>query len=347
MRPPYGGHPRIFIWGLLEARLQRADLVVLGGLNEGVMAGASGARPVAPAEGPREPRHADARFAHRPCRARFRERSRRARSADHPGAARRPFADRRLALPAAARRDQRRPAARPQARTDRPRRSTTRARRGRSASPGPRRPPSSGPTESRSRPSTGSRPTRSLSMPRQSSGCGASIRSMPTIPRAWKGSAVHEAFEQWLAHDHCDPDKLRPRAERLLAGRGDPPDAARLVGAAAARGDRLDRGARARQPGARAAARSRPKPTAKPRSPESPSTAAPTGSTGSPTAASRSSITRPAQPPTQKAVDAGFALQLGLLGLIGRAGGFEGVGGDPTAFEYWSLTRDQAAASAN
>src|SRR5206468_1984756 len=34
VRPPYGGHPRIFIWGLLEARLQRADLVVLGGLNE-------------------------------------------------------------------------------------------------------------------------------------------------------------------------------------------------------------------------------------------------------------------------------------------------------------------------
>ena len=36
MRPPYGGHPRIFIWGLLEARLQRADLLILGGLNEGV-----------------------------------------------------------------------------------------------------------------------------------------------------------------------------------------------------------------------------------------------------------------------------------------------------------------------
>ena len=43
------------------------------------------------------------------------------------------------------------------------------------------------------------------------------------------------------------------------------------------------------------------------------------------------------QPPSQKAVDEGFALQLGLLGLIGRAGGFEGVSGDPEAFEYWSL----------
>ena len=36
VRPPQGGHPRVSIWGLLEARLQSADLLVLGGLNEGV-----------------------------------------------------------------------------------------------------------------------------------------------------------------------------------------------------------------------------------------------------------------------------------------------------------------------
>lgn len=35
IRPGFGGHPRVFIWGLLEARLQRADLLILGGLNEG------------------------------------------------------------------------------------------------------------------------------------------------------------------------------------------------------------------------------------------------------------------------------------------------------------------------
>jgi ATP-dependent helicase/nuclease subunit B len=35
VRPAYGRHPRLAIWGLLEARLQRADLLVLGGLNEG------------------------------------------------------------------------------------------------------------------------------------------------------------------------------------------------------------------------------------------------------------------------------------------------------------------------
>ncbi len=34
VRPRYGRHPRLFIWGPLEARLQHADLMILGGLNE-------------------------------------------------------------------------------------------------------------------------------------------------------------------------------------------------------------------------------------------------------------------------------------------------------------------------
>jgi len=35
IRPRFGRHPRLAIWGPLEARLQRADLLILGGLNEG------------------------------------------------------------------------------------------------------------------------------------------------------------------------------------------------------------------------------------------------------------------------------------------------------------------------
>lgn len=35
IRPAYGGHPRVAIYGLLEARLQQADLVICCGLNEG------------------------------------------------------------------------------------------------------------------------------------------------------------------------------------------------------------------------------------------------------------------------------------------------------------------------
>ncbi|PZT87207.1 MAG: double-strand break repair protein AddB [Citromicrobium sp.] len=36
VRPPYGGHARVQVLGLLEARINRADLVICAGLNEGV-----------------------------------------------------------------------------------------------------------------------------------------------------------------------------------------------------------------------------------------------------------------------------------------------------------------------
>lgn len=36
VRPKRPGHPRLFLWGQLEARLQHADLTILAGLNEGV-----------------------------------------------------------------------------------------------------------------------------------------------------------------------------------------------------------------------------------------------------------------------------------------------------------------------
>ena len=45
------------------------------------------------------------------------------------------------------------------------------------------------------------------------------------------------------------------------------------------------------------------------------------------------------QPPSGNMVAAGFALQLGLIGLIARDGGFDGVSGTPERFEYWSLAR--------
>lgn len=39
-------------------------------------------------------------------------------------------------------------------------------------------------------------------------------------------------------------------------------------------------------------------------------------------------------------VEAGYALQLGVLGLIADRGGFDGIAGTPTRFEYWSLAKD-------
>ncbi len=45
------------------------------------------------------------------------------------------------------------------------------------------------------------------------------------------------------------------------------------------------------------------------------------------------------QPPSDKQVKNGFALQLGLTGLIAENGGFPGVNGKALVFEYWSLSK--------
>lgn len=42
-------------------------------------------------------------------------------------------------------------------------------------------------------------------------------------------------------------------------------------------------------------------------------------------------------PPSGREVEAGYALQLGTLGLMARAGAFEQAQGEPARFEYWSL----------
>ncbi|MDB5723655.1 MAG: double-strand break repair protein AddB [Novosphingobium sp.] len=45
------------------------------------------------------------------------------------------------------------------------------------------------------------------------------------------------------------------------------------------------------------------------------------------------------KPPSPRMVEEGFALQLGLVGLIARAGGFADIAGEPSRFEYWSLSK--------
>lgn len=46
-------------------------------------------------------------------------------------------------------------------------------------------------------------------------------------------------------------------------------------------------------------------------------------------------------PPKAKQVEEGFALQLGLIGLMAREGAFKGVSGEAERFEYWSLGKDK------
>jgi ATP-dependent helicase/nuclease subunit B len=156
----------------------------------------------------------------------------------------------------------------------------------------------------------------------------------------WKGEAVHKVFEEWLLHDACDPDKLRTRAERLLADEAIHPMlralwAPRLLEAM----DWIAELERTNQAAGR-------KPLA----------AEVTGETPLAGVVVHGRVDRidrlpdggvaivdykTGKPPAKKAIEAGFALQLGLLGLIGRNGGFEGVTGEPEVFEYWSLIRDR------
>jgi ATP-dependent helicase/nuclease subunit B len=155
---------------------------------------------------------------------------------------------------------------------------------------------------------------------------------------AWKGTAVHEVFQQWLQQDQCDPEKLRARAERLLKQEAIHPMlralwAPRLLEAIdwAADIERQNQ-IEGRHPLAA----------------EADGEAIVAGVTvyGR---ADRIDVLpdrtlaivdyKTGQPPSYKAVNEGFALQLGLLGLIGRAGGFKDASGDPEIFEYWSLAR--------
>ncbi|HQS68432.1 MAG TPA: PD-(D/E)XK nuclease family protein, partial [Novosphingobium sp.] len=46
-------------------------------------------------------------------------------------------------------------------------------------------------------------------------------------------------------------------------------------------------------------------------------------------------------PPSGRMVQEGYALQLGLIGMIASKGGMEGVAGEPSRFEYWSLARSK------
>jgi len=335
VRPPQGGHPRVFIWGLIEARLQQTDLVVLGGLNEGVWPSLPAPDPwLAPAiraqlglpglerrigieaqqfaaglGGPQVLLTRARRDARAPAIAsRFWLRLEAMTGGVAPHRALRDWADA-LDRPADfAPAD--RPAPRPPV-EDRPRRIAVTKLDRLKADPFA---------------------FYADAMLRLRTWDG--VDADPSA--AWRGSAVHKVFETWIKEDGCDPARLRPRAETLLretaahpvlralwtprlleaidwvaaavaadqeAGRQ--PILAELKGAVEVAGirlegtvDRIDRLGDG-------------------------SLAIVDWKTG--------------KPPSKRAVAEGYSMQLGLLGLIAESGGFEGVSGKPTIFEYWSL----------
>jgi ATP-dependent helicase/nuclease subunit B len=337
VRPPYGGHPRIFIWGLLEARLQRADLVVLGGLNEGVW-------PALTTPDPWLPPKVRANLGLPTLETRI-------------GLAAHDFASA-LGAPEVlitrARRDGKSPtvASRFLLRLDAISGGLPRDIRlerltlalDDAGPPVPAgRPAPSPPADQRPDKISVTAVDRLKADP-YAFYAQAILKLRAEEPvdadhtARWKGIAVHDVFQHWLQHDDCDPEKLRPRAEDLLRDGAIHPMlralwAPRLLEAI----DWIANMERENQAAGRL-----------PLTAEVTGEAAVAGVTiyGRADRIDRLAGTglaivdyKTGAPPTQKAVNAGFALQLGLLGLIGRAGGFEGVSGDPQAFEYWSLTR--------
>jgi ATP-dependent helicase/nuclease subunit B len=337
VRPPYGGHPRIFIWGLLEARLQRADLVVLGGLNEGVW-------PALPAPDPWLPPKVRATLKMPTLETRI-------------GLAAHDFASA-LGAPEVlitrARRDAKSPTVasrfllRLEAISGGLPRDLRLERLTRVLDdPGPPQPvdrPAPNPPSSQRAEKISVTAVDRLKADPFAFYAQAILRLRRQDPvdddhtARWKGIAVHEVLQEWLQHDECNPDKLRPRAERLLADQAIHPMLRALWGPRLLEAiDWIAAMERENQ--------------AQGRRPLAAEVAGETSLAGVTVHGRVDRIDRLADgslaiidyktgaPPTQKAVDAGFALQLGLLGLIGRAGGFEGVSGDPEAFEYWSLAR--------
>jgi len=337
VRPPYGQHPRLFIWGQIEARLQRADLVILAGLNEGVW-------PQLPAPDP----WLAPRLRH---------------ELGLPGLERRigvsahDFASG-LGAPAVlvtrARRDARAPAIpsrfwlRLEAMTGGLTRSPVHIGWARAVD----RPAALRPAERPApRPPLEARPRR-ISVTEvdrlKADPFAFYARKLLALPSldpvdadptaAWRGSAVHRTLEAWMKEDDCEPSRLRGRAEALLreasahplmralwqprlleaidwiaaevarnAEAGRRPLAAEAKGACELAGvslygeaDRIDR-----LPGG--------------------GLAIVDYKTG--------------MPPGPKAVAEGYSMQLGLLGLIAERGGFEGIEGLPELFEYWSLAK--------
>jgi ATP-dependent helicase/nuclease subunit B len=157
---------------------------------------------------------------------------------------------------------------------------------------------------------------------------------------AWRGSAVHAVFDLWFKHDRLVPGKLRERVTELLGGPGVHPVIralweprvmeaadwiAQQVAEDAASGRRI---ADTEVKGA-------------------------IDVCGVTLHGRADRIDRMAdgtfaivdykngKPPSPGAVEQGFAMQLGLLGLIAEMRGFKGLEGTPTVFEYWSLAKNK------
>lgn len=333
VRPPQGGHPRLAIYGLIEARLQTADLMILAGLNEGVWPGLPAPDPwLAPRirgelglAGLERRIGLSAHDLAMGLGAREVLLTRAKRDAGAPTIASRFWLrlealsgglDRATELEAWVRALDDPGAHEPTAR------------------PEPRPPVA---TRPRTIPVTD---VDRLKADPYAFYAKRMLRLRQLDPvdadpsAAWRGTAVHDVLEKWSKLDGCDPQALEPRVLGMLAGAHPMMRALwqpRLIEAVrwivreiAARPQR--RVLAVEREGAIDFAGVTLK-----------------GKFDRIDAMGDGTLGivdyKTGQPPSTRAVRAGYSLQLGLLGLIAERGGFEGISGRASCFEYWSLAR--------
>ncbi|HEX8382375.1 MAG TPA: double-strand break repair protein AddB [Sphingomonas sp.] len=338
VRPAFGGHPRLAIYGQIEGRLQSADLMILGGLNEGVWPGTPAPDPwLAP---------------------RIRQELGLPGLERRVGVAAHDFGQA-LGAPEAlmtrSRRDEKSPTLASRFWLRLEALAGERFERARDLEawaeaiddpgehlpadrPAPAPPPELRPTRISVTEVDRLKADPYAFYARRVLGLSPMEPVDADPSAAWRGSAVHLILEQWWRHDGADPAKLPARARALMADELTHPMIRALwsprlmeaidwiAGCVAANAEAGRRVLEAEGAGR--------------------------VEIGGVTLSGRyDRIDRLAdgglaivdyktgQAPSTAAVREGFSMQLGMLGVIAERGGFPGVAGRAEAFEYWSLAK--------
>jgi ATP-dependent helicase/nuclease subunit B len=337
VRPPQGGHPRVFIWGLIEQRLQHADVAIAAGLNEGVW-------PALPSPDPWLGPRVRALLG-------LPGLERRIGLAAHDFAS---VLGSPRVLVTRARRDARAPAVASRfwlrleamtggiARAPELRRWMMAIDRPDAFAPASRPRPAP-PADHRPRKLAVTRLDRLKADPfafyAQEMLRLAALDPIDAEPSpAWRGNAVHAVLEAWAKEDDYDPAKLPARAEAMLDGIAAHPVlralwAPRLREAIGWIAEKMIEDAAAGRTPILAE-------TFGEREIESIRLYGKVDRIDRLADGSLAIVDyKTGQPPAPRQVAGGYAMQLGLLGLIAEQGGFAGVAGLAKGFEYWSLAQ--------